>query len=79
MSDFVPNEMTGILLGNERKTTDKHPDSTGTCSIGGVVYRVSAWRGFTKTGKPKLSLKFEEKDAWKNPTNNPPIDDEIVF
>ena len=51
---------SGNLFNNAKKTTEKHPDMTGTVMIDGVVFYVSAWH---KTGKggAYLSLAFEEK------------------
>ena len=66
------NTNTGLLARNDRKTTDNHPDFTGTINVDGVDYWLSAW---TKEGKPgsKLegrryfSLSVKAKDAPQQP------------
>lgn len=32
------------IWGNDRKTTDNHPDFTGTLEMDGKKYQVSAWK-----------------------------------
>jgi hypothetical protein len=62
------NNNSGILARNDRKTTDKHPDFSGSCEIAGVQYWISGW---VKEGKPGskmqgnrfFSLAFKAKDA----------------
>jgi len=76
MSSKYPN--SGALFKNKRKTTDKHPDMTGTIEIGEDLLRellaqakagkdikvdVSAWSKATKAGDKFLSLQV--KKAWE--------------
>lgn len=52
-----PRDNSGALFKNARKTTDRHPDLTGRLQIGGVSYRLAAWKKPGKDGKPSfLSL-----------------------
>lgn len=59
---FELRDGQGSLFRNERATTDRHPTHTGSCMIGGVEYRISAW---TKEGKKGrfFSLAIEPKDT----------------
>jgi hypothetical protein len=61
MSNYEQKDDTASIFVNDRKTEDKHPDSTGTAKIDGVEYYVSAWRRVSKSGKPYLSMAFKKK------------------
>ena len=37
------NTNKGIISKNDRKTTDKHPDITGSLNVEGVEYFVDGW------------------------------------
>lgn len=54
---------TGALFKNTRKTTDTHPDRTGSALIGGVEYFIDGWLNTGKNGEQYLSLKFKPKAA----------------
>lgn len=59
---------TGALFKNQRKTKETHPDYTGSATIDGVEYWVSAWLKKSgpqsKTpGQTYMSLAYTEKDA----------------
>ena len=53
----------GSIFKNDKKSSDQHPDMTGSANIGGVEYWVSAWRNEGKDGKKaNVALSFKEKD-----------------
>lgn len=56
------NEMTGVLFGNDKRETDKHPNAKGSAQINGVEYWVSAWTNTDKNGRKYQSLKFQPKE-----------------
>jgi hypothetical protein len=62
------NTNSGILARNERRTTDSHPDFTGSLNVNGVDYWVSAWvnegrAGSKMEGKKYFSLKVNPKES----------------
>jgi hypothetical protein len=65
---YQQNNNSGALFKNERKTTDKHPNATGTALIDGVEYYLSAWTKESAKGKWQ-SLSFKRKDD-QTPTEN---------
>jgi hypothetical protein len=64
---YTPKDHTGSLWVNDRKTSETHPDRTGTIMVAGVEYFLNGWLKKTKDGKPYLSLsvkpKAEKSDA----------------
>lgn len=62
---FEQRDNSGSMFANDRKTSDNHPDRSGTAMIGGVEYFVDGWLKRTKDGKPWLSLSFKRKDKQK--------------
>ena len=62
MSVNQQRENSGVLFRNDRKAIDAQPDYTGSATVNGVEFRLSAW---IKTGaKGKfMSLAFSPKDA----------------
>ncbi|CAB4157002.1 hypothetical protein UFOVP747_69 [uncultured Caudovirales phage] len=81
MSDTYDN--SGALFRNDRKTEDRHPDHTGSITIDGKSYWLSAWVKTGKTGTRFFSLSVKPKDAApaqqapKGGGN--PLDDDIPF
>ena len=62
------NTNSGIITRNERRTTDKHPEYTGSLNVEGVEYWVSAWvnegrAGGKLEGKKYFSIKLTRKDS----------------
>lgn len=55
------NTNRGALFYNDRKTTDNHPDRTGTINIDGVEYWLSAWDKEGQKG-PYISLSVKRKE-----------------
>ena len=61
MSDYEQKDNTGALFSNkENKTTDKHPDYTGSVVVNGKEMRIAAWINKSKSGVSYMSLKFSE-------------------
>jgi hypothetical protein len=52
----------GSMFDNDHKTTEKHPDFTGSVNVEGTVYWISGWTGFTNTNKRKLTLSVKRQD-----------------
>ena len=77
MSSFEIKEKEGSLFTNKKKTTDKHPDYTGTCVINGVKMNISSWINEARTSGVKyMRLKFDEYQTLEgasssNSTPNP--------
>ena len=63
MSEY-DNSNKGSIWKNEKKTTDKHPDFTGSLNVNGVDFWVSAWK--RKEGQsqkaPALSFAIKPKE-----------------
>lgn len=71
---------SGALFRNDRKEKENHPDHTGSATVDGVEYWLSAWIK-QKDGKKFFSLAFrpkEEKQAGAK-GKPAPIDDDIPF
>lgn len=66
---YEQRDNSGALFRNEKKETAKHPDRTGSATIGGVAYWVSGWNEESAEGKKYVSLKFKPKDEQKGSTN----------
>lgn len=58
------NTNKGSIWKNEKKTTDNHPDFTGSLNVNGVDFWVSAWK--RKEGQspkaPALSFSIKPKE-----------------
>lgn len=68
---YVHKENRGSMFDNDHKSTDKHPDFTGTVNVEGVLYWISGWTGMTQDGnKRKLALSVKRHE--ERPTENPP-------
>ena len=64
------NKNQFVLFGNDRKTTDKHPDCKGFGEAGGVEYWASGWwRTPTKGGNRFLKVVITPKE--QNPAAQP--------
>lgn len=74
------------IWGNDRKTSDKHPDFTGTLELEGKKYQVSAWKRAPDANPKAPSLKgkisvVEDDPQAATPANpaNPDVNSEIPF
>jgi uncharacterized protein (DUF736 family) len=60
MSDYDDTNKAALFVNN-RKTTDKHPDMTGTVNINGVEHWLSGWWKKPKSGGDEfLSISIGE-------------------
>lgn len=74
---YEQKDNSGSLFKNDRKTTEQHPNATGSAKIAGIEYWVSAWTKKDKNGNPWQSLAFTLKEAQAAP--KPKIDDDIPY
>lgn len=70
------NTNRGILSKNENKSSEKHPDLSGSLNVNGVDYWLSGWTKVGKNGK-FLSLSVKPKDAQKPKKDEKFIDDDL--
>ena len=60
------NKNRFVLFKNEKKTSDKHPNMTGTLDVNGIEYWISAWTKEGKNGKfisGSIKLKEETRQS----------------
>jgi len=55
---YEPKDNSIALFKNDYRKKETDPEMTGKGLIGGVEYRVAAWKNVSKSGKPYLGLKF---------------------
>jgi uncharacterized protein (DUF736 family) len=77
------NTDRGVLYRNENKTSDNHPDYSGSVNVAGADYWLSGWlKESKKDGKKFFSLSVRPKNDTK-PVNKPVVtsdpDDTIPF
>lgn len=58
----------GVLFAVQEKESDKHPDYTGSITIGGVACWLSGWRRESKKGVKYMSLAAKPKEQMRAPT-----------
>tara|TARA_R100001594_G_scaffold148865_1_gene205133 strand:+ start:2603 stop:2869 length:267 start_codon:yes stop_codon:yes gene_type:complete len=51
---------SGALFKVEDKKSDKHPDYTGNCIVGGKKMYIASWINTTEKGMKYMSLSFTE-------------------
>lgn len=56
---------SGALFMNKRKDKESQPDLTGSATINGEEYWLSAWDNETKEGEAYLSVSLKKKDSEK--------------
>ncbi len=64
------NTNRGVLFPNDKKGNEKRPDFTGDLNVGGVEYRLSAWKKASKQGNNFLSISVQLKEGQKIPPKN---------
>lgn len=64
MAEYDNNNKGALWQAKERKT-EKHPNLTGSATIDGVEYFVSAWTSREGGKKPLVSLSFTKKEQPK--------------
>jgi hypothetical protein len=73
---------SGILFRNSKKNSEQSPDYTGSVTVGGVEFRLSAWIKQGARGK-FMSLSLTPKNAGtataKPTTSDAPFNDAIGF
>lgn len=78
------NTNTGALFKNEKKTTERHPDYTGSVNVNGKEFFLGAWLKTSKAGKKYMSLSVTSKEALAPPATGSGVqqsieDDDIPF
>lgn len=61
MADY-DNTNSGAIFQNPKKTSEKHPDRTGSLNVDGVDYWISGWIKKDKNGSPYMSLSVKPKE-----------------
>ena len=61
------NTNRGVLFPNDKKGNEKRPDFTGDLNVGGVEYKLSAWKKASKAGNNFLSISVQLKEGQKAP------------
>jgi uncharacterized protein (DUF736 family) len=82
MTEFN-NTDRGVLYRNQNKTSDNHPDYSGSVNVAGADFWLSGWlKESKKDGKKFFSLSVRPKEDTK-PVNKPVVaadpDEEIPF
>lgn len=64
---FEQRDNSGSIFRNEKKESENHPNGTGKCMVGGVMYYISAWVKTDKNGHKWQSLSFKPVDDKPKP------------
>jgi hypothetical protein len=72
---------SGTLFRNDRKENEKDRDYSGSITVDGIDYWLSAWIREGKTGTKFLSIKLKRKDApaAKTESSKDALNDRIPF
>jgi uncharacterized protein (DUF736 family) len=66
------NTDRGVLYRNENKTSENHPDYSGSVNVAGTDFWLSGWlKESKKDGKKFFSLSVRPKGDPKQPVNKP--------
>ena len=86
---YEQKDLTGSLFKNKRKEKDTHPEYTGSVTLNGEQYWLSAWLKKDKHSETYMSLALKPKDepprqgarlsAQTPKDDRQPIDDDIPF
>jgi hypothetical protein len=77
---YVPKEGSGSLFKNDRKTTETHPDYTGSIMVNGREHYLSAWVKEGKKGKFfSVSIGKEKQTVGFKPAGSDEIIDDVPF
>ena len=82
---YEQRDNSGSLFVNDKKTTEKHPDFTGSGRFNGVEMRLSGWKKISAAGKKYVSISGTPKDyrTSTSPNDKRPwgqkLDDDISF
>lgn len=83
MTQVYDNTNSGALFKNEKKSTDKHPDYTGSINVLGMEFWISAWIKTSQSGKKYMSLAVTKKEpkgeSRPAQAQTADMDDEIPF
>lgn len=67
----MANDNSGALFANDKREKDTHPTHTGTATIAGVDYWVSAWVK-EKNGRKYFSMAYKPKEQSNGRPPSPP-------
>ena len=78
---YVPKEGSGSLFKNDRKTTETHPDYTGSIMVNNREHYLSAWvKEGTKGKFFSVSIgKTKEAKAFKPAGSDEIVDSDLPF
>ena len=78
---YIPKEGSGSLFRNERKTTENHPDYTGSIMVNNREHYLSAWvKEGTKGKFFSVSIgKEKEAKAFKPAGSDEIVDSDLPF
>ena len=62
---YETRDNSGSIFRNQKRTEENHPNGTGKCMVGGVMYYVSAWTKTQQNGDKWQSLSFKPVDEQK--------------
>ena len=66
------NTDRGVLYRNENKTSENHPDYSGSVNVSGTDFWLSGWlKESKKDGKKFFSLSVRPKNDSTKPVNKP--------
>lgn len=69
---------SGSLFKNDKKTSESHPDYTGSVNVDGRDYWLSAWVKSPEGKKKFFSLSLKPKEGQQTQADTSPTDDEEI-
>jgi hypothetical protein len=61
MSNYEQRDLSGVLFRNDRRENDRQPEFTGSITVAGVSYWLSAWVKEGRSGVKFFSLAVKPK------------------